>query len=914
MGSMQDRKQGPSRVLIQRFLVVNAVVVVCLGLFSHDATCLKAMISALHLALLILLSGDALSANTHRIGSDKQRLATEAKELRVDGCQCMKSQNAEAEIDVTSISSRIGKLYENEICSCSHDFRLHQQVAVATYKSSFAYLSTHAHRRFHSLFARITEEPRKHRFDSKISRPFYNSRSKHDQSVASPPRGAHAMAPPFSAKAPAASPVPGPHPSHRRPHRGHSRISMEPSPSPSPGPAIVTSPAYSPTPDCSAVVCEPPLTKSSFVSQCSCVQPIAVELELSVPLYALFPIVSVLAGELAEGALVHPSQVEVVGANTSGQNPDFSIVDANFLPLQEDFDILNATVIAQKFWKHEVVLNRTLFGNYSVIYVNYPGLPPSPPARGPINGMAGIQKPFGVDVGERKKEKLGTHTMAVIVLSAVIAMAICVAAVWLILLKCRRVVTSPTSMPKLVSRKNILGGVRSLFSSRSFTSISFPSSAITCASTARLFTVAELERATNLFALENIIGEGGFGRVFCGILDDGSEVAVKVLTRDNFQGGKEFIAEVEMLSRLHHRNLVKLIGICTEEHIRCLVYELIPNGSVEFHLHDKSACPLDWEARLKIALGAARGLSYLHEDSSPRVIHRDFKAANILLDNDFNPKVADFGLAKIAPDGGKEHVSTRVMGTFGYVAPEYAMTGHLLVKSDVYSYGVVLLELLSGRKPVDMSQPPGQENLVTWARPLLTSMEGLQVLVDQTLKDSVSYDSLAKVAAIASMCVHPEVSDRPFMGEVVQALKLVCNDFALNDRIESGKCSQGDDCSLDNNDLQSGHYYLNKSAARDDASSMTINYDSGLSYEELQRPFSPSSFFSDSGILTHTHANTTGRHSLSGPLRHSHYMLASIGTGNGGSISEPTSLDVRLTIRQTSWNHETVHQSNFLRI
>ncbi|KAK4773429.1 hypothetical protein SAY87_028448 [Trapa incisa] len=163
-----------------------------------------------------------------------------------------------------------------------------------------------------------------------------------------------------------------------------------------------------------------------------------------------------------------------------------------------------------------------------------------------------------------------------------------------------------------------------------------------------------------------------------------------------------------MLSRLHHRNLVKLMGICIEGRRRCLIYQLVHNGSVESHLHgaEKNMRPLDWDARMKIALGAARGLAYLHEDSNPRVIHRDFKASNVLLEDDFTPKVSDFGLAREAT-GGNQHISTRVMGTFGYVAPEYAMTGHLLVKSDVYSYGVVLLELLTGRKPVDMSQPQG---------------------------------------------------------------------------------------------------------------------------------------------------------------------------------------------------------------
>ncbi|GKC67028.1 receptor-like serine/threonine-protein kinase ALE2, partial [Tanacetum coccineum] len=168
-----------------------------------------------------------------------------------------------------------------------------------------------------------------------------------------------------------------------------------------------------------------------------------------------------------------------------------------------------------------------------------------------------------------------------------------------------------------------------------------------------------------LGGLIGAVGEGGFGVVYSGILEDERKVAVKVLKQDDRQGNREFLAEVEMLSRLNHRHLVKLFVLCTDDHFRCLVYELVLNGSVESHLHsaDKTA-PLSWCARMKIALGAARGLAYLHEDLSPRVIHRDFKASNILLENDFTLKVSDFGLAKTALDGHK-HVSTHVMGTFG---------------------------------------------------------------------------------------------------------------------------------------------------------------------------------------------------------------------------------------------------------
>ncbi|KAM7526981.1 hypothetical protein LguiB_030391 [Lonicera macranthoides] len=293
----------------------------------------------------------------------------------------------------------------------------------------------------------------------------------------------------------------------------------------------------------------------------------------------------------------------------------------------------------------------------------------------------------------------------------------------------------------------------------------------------RFLAYEELKEATNNFESASILGEGGFGRVFKGVLSDGTAVAIKRLTTGGQQGDKEFLVEVEMLSRLHHRNLVKLVGYYSNRDAsqNLLCYELVPNGSLEAWLHGPLGvnCPLDWDTRMKIALDAARGLAYLHEDSQPCVIHRDFKASNILLENNFHAKVADFGLAKQAPEGRQNYLSTRVMGTFGYVAPEYAMTGHLLVKSDVYSYGVVLLELLTGRKPVDMSQPSGQENLVTWSRPILRDKDRLEELADPKLGGKYPKEDFIRVCTIAAACVAPEASQRPTMGEVVQSLKMV---------------------------------------------------------------------------------------------------------------------------------------------
>ncbi|KAM3350579.1 hypothetical protein ACQJBY_022973 [Aegilops geniculata] len=523
------------------------------------------------------------------------------------------------------------------------------------------------------------------------------------------------------------------------------------------------------------------MTNSPPGTTCLCVLPIKVELRLGIALYTFFALVSELAQEIASGVFMKQSQVHVMGANAATEDPEKTIVLIDLVPLGASFDNTTTLSVFERFWHKQVIINPTDFGNYDVLYVQYPGLPSSPPsAPGNLNnslsnGNDQRLHPLAADIGNHRETK-SRGIIVIIVLSSVFALILCAGAALVIYFKLRNPhhLTEASLTPEKPADSAI---ARSRLESRPISaSPSFSSSIVAYKGSAKIFSLVEMDRATQRFDESRIIGEGGFGRVYEGILEDGERVAVKVLKRDDQQGTREFLAEVEMLSRLHHRNLVKLIGICSEEHMRCLVYELVPNGSLEFHLHDKDTALLDWDARLKIALGAARGLAYLHEDSSPRVIHRDFKSSNILLEHDFTPKVSDFGLARTAIGEGNEHISTRVMGTFGYVAPEYAMTGHLLVKSDVYSYGVVLLELLTGRKPVDMSRPPGQENLVTWACPFLTNRDGLETLIDASLGSSIPLDSIAKVAAIASMCVQPEVDQRPFMGEVVQALKLVCKE------------------------------------------------------------------------------------------------------------------------------------------
>ncbi|KAJ7523624.1 hypothetical protein O6H91_18G056100 [Diphasiastrum complanatum] len=644
-------------------------------------------------------------------------------------------------------------------------------------------------------------------------------------------------------------------------------------------PPLMSLPPSMPNMGCQEI-CADPYASSPPGSPCGCVIPIQVGLEFEIELYILFRLVSKLSDELAAGTYLSQSQVRIIGANAVSENLDRTQVAANLVPLNEAFDTTTVVLTAQRFWSHQITINETLFGNYSVLFVNYPGLPPSHPSQAgnasDTNGSMGDPNYQQLGIGSRSSYKIGSGVITAISLSSAVAVVTFLAVIWLLLTKRGynrepAVVTEvPYSSPR--SKKSV-GGSTLSSSLGSSPSISLVSGFGIYTGSAKTYALADLEKATNRFSSQNIIGKGGFGQVYHGVLDDHTEVAVKVLTRDDKQGGREFTAEVEMLSRLHHRNLVKLMGICTEQHTHCLVYELITNGSVESHLHgaDKEVAPLEWESRLKIAVGAARGLAYLHEDSNPRVIHRDFKASNILLEDDFTPKVSDFGLARAACDHMSGHISTRVMGTFGYVAPEYAMTGHLLVKSDVYSYGVVLLELLSGRKPVDMNQPPGQENLVTWARTLLNSREGLGVLVDPTLRDKVPFDGLSKVAAIASMCVEPEVSHRPFMGEVVQALKLLYNDSDASDGPVSGNPSSKT-VSLSRNGDARGPQENSDTKFQygsDGTSFVSIDYDSGPFNTLDSGKWIPSSaILSISGRFMRRFSGSFRRLHVSGSLKH----------------------------------------------
>ncbi|KAH7443418.1 hypothetical protein KP509_02G033500 [Ceratopteris richardii] len=290
---------------------------------------------------------------------------------------------------------------------------------------------------------------------------------------------------------------------------------------------------------------------------------------------------------------------------------------------------------------------------------------------------------------------------------------------------------------------------------------------------AQVFAFHELVAATSNFRDDHLVGEGGFGRVYRGRLQStGQDVAVKQLDKDGLQGNREFLVEVLMLSLLHHPHLVNLIGYCADGDQRLLVYEYMPLGCLEDHLHDlpSGRVPLDWNTRMKIAAGAARGMEYLHDKANPPVIYRDFKSSNILLGEGFHAKLSDFGLAKLGPVGDKTHVSTRVMGTYGYCAPEYAMTGQLTVKSDIYSFGVVLLELITGRRAIDSSRGSGEQNLVAWAKPLFKDRKKFHHMADPSLRGCYPTRGMYQAIAVAAMCLQEDAANRPLTADVVTAL------------------------------------------------------------------------------------------------------------------------------------------------
>ncbi|KAJ9136389.1 hypothetical protein P3X46_033473 [Hevea brasiliensis] len=291
--------------------------------------------------------------------------------------------------------------------------------------------------------------------------------------------------------------------------------------------------------------------------------------------------------------------------------------------------------------------------------------------------------------------------------------------------------------------------------------------------TATSYTVASLQTATNSFSQEFIIGEGSLGRVYRGEFPNGKAMAIKKIDNAalSLQEEDNFLEAVSNMSRLRHPNIVSLIGYCAEHGQRLLVYEYIGKGSLHDMLHfaDDGSKALSWNARVRVALGTSRALEYLHEVCLPCVVHRNFKSANILLDEEFNPLLSDCGLAALTPNTERQ-VSTQMVGSFGYSAPEFALSGVYTVKSDVYSFGVVMLELLTGRKPLDSSRVRSEQSLVRWATPQLHDIDALAKMVDPALNGMYPAKSLSRFADIIALCVQPEPEFRPPMSEVVQSL------------------------------------------------------------------------------------------------------------------------------------------------
>lgn len=295
------------------------------------------------------------------------------------------------------------------------------------------------------------------------------------------------------------------------------------------------------------------------------------------------------------------------------------------------------------------------------------------------------------------------------------------------------------------------------------------------------YTYRELQRATDNFKPANKVGEGGFGSVYKGMLRDGTMAAVKVLSAESRQGIKEFLTEIKVIADIEHNNLVKLYGYCAEGNHRILVYGYLENNSLAQTLlggGGHSNIQFSWPTRRKICIGVARGLAFLHEEVQPHVVHRDIKASNVLLDNDLEPRISDFGLAKLFP-ANLTHISTNVAGTAGYLAPEYAIRGQLTRKADIYSFGVLLLEIVSGRSNTNMRLPPEEQYLVERVWEFYQKQE-LVNLVDTSLAGNYDVEEACNYLKIGLLCTQDVPKQRPSMSTVVLMLM---GEIEVNDKI-----------------------------------------------------------------------------------------------------------------------------------
>ncbi|BAT13406.1 leucine-rich repeat receptor protein kinase HPCA1 [Oryza sativa Japonica Group] len=303
---------------------------------------------------------------------------------------------------------------------------------------------------------------------------------------------------------------------------------------------------------------------------------------------------------------------------------------------------------------------------------------------------------------------------------------------------------------------------------------------------ARVFTFDELKKITNSFSDANDIGTGGYGKVYRGVLPNGHLIAVKRSEQGSLQGNLEFRTEIELLSRVHHKNLVSLVGFCFDQGEQMLVYEYVPNGTLKDSLTGKSGVRLDWKRRLRVVLGAAKGIAYLHELADPPIVHRDIKSSNILLDGNLHTKVSDFGLSKPLNQDGRGQVTTQVKGTMGYLDPEYYMTQQLTEKSDVYSFGVLLLEVITARKPLERGRYIVRE--VKGAMDRTKDLYGLHELLDPMLAPT-SLAGFELYVDLALKCVEEAGMDRPSMSEVVAEIEKIMKMAGVNPKVDSASNS-----------------------------------------------------------------------------------------------------------------------------
>lgn len=358
----------------------------------------------------------------------------------------------------------------------------------------------------------------------------------------------------------------------------------------------------------------------------------------------------------------------------------------------------------------------------------------------------------------------------------------------------------------------------------------------------RVFTYKELKIATDNFSPVNKIGEGGFGPVYKGVLKDGKVGAIKVLSAESKQGVKEFMTEINVISEIEHENLVQLYGCCVEGNHRILVYNYHENNSLAQTLlgGGHSNIHFDWRTRSRICIGVARGLSFLHEEVRPHIVHRDIKASNILLDKDLTPKISDFGLAKLIP-AYMTHVSTRVAGTIGYLAPEYAVRGQLTRKADIYSFGVLLVEIVSGRCNTNSLLPIGDQYILEKAWDLYQQNE-LVMLVDISLNGAFDPEEACRILKIALLCTQDNPKLRPSMPSVVKMLAgemdvdeskitkpgLISDVMDLKIRQPKGNKDTKTSSSFNSSSASDSQGTMKSLAASSAASTFTVKYDKSM--------------------------------------------------------------------------------------